>query len=335
MRMLILFCSLVLLTVSLLPAADTLELSVIDTEGGKAIIVVTPEGETMLVDAGYPRPDDRDTNRIVEAAAALGIKEFDYILATHYDADHSGNVASVDAKIPGKVFIDHGEALPTIRSPKHYDSYINAIGGRKRIPVKPGDVLPLQGVKVTVVTSAAEVLSRPMPGAGQPNALCAGVTEPQTQGRDDNAYSVGLVYEFGDFRMVDLADLLQHIEFRLMCPNNPIGAADLFMVSHHGLPQSNAKFLVHALRPKAAIMNNGHRKGGHTAVFDVLASSPGLEDVWQAHYASRSGDKNRPERFIANLTAECEGKMIKVSAQRDGSFTVTNTRNGFSKTYRP
>jgi beta-lactamase superfamily II metal-dependent hydrolase len=307
---------------------------VLDTDGGKAIIVVTPDGETMLVDAGYPRPDDRDTNRVVEAAQSLGIKQFDYILATHYDADHSGNVASVDAKIPGKVFIDHGDALTTIRSPKHFDSYINCIGDRKRLSVRPGDVLPLEGVKVTVLTSAGEVLSKPLPGAGQPNALCAGLTEPQTQDKDDNAYSVGLLYEFGQFRMVDLADLLQHIEFKLMCPNNPIGTVDLFMVSHHGFARSNGEFLVHALRPKAAIMNNGDRKGGEVPVLDILASSPGLEDLWQLHFATRSAEKNTPEQFIANPEMPCEAKMIKVSAQRDGTFTVTNTRNDFSKTYR-
>ncbi len=288
LRTLLIICSLGLLAAALLPAAGTLDLYVIDTEGGKSLIAITPEGESMLVDAGYPRPDDRDTNRIVAAAQSLGIQEFDYILATHYDADHSGNIAAVDAKIPGKVFIDHGDAVPTIRTQAHFRSYVDNIGDRKRISVKPGDVLPLKGVKVTVLSSAGQVLEQPLPGAGTANPLCAGVAEPHIVDPDDNAYSVGLLYEFGAFRMVDLADLLQQIEFKLMCPANPVGTVDLFMVSHHGLARSNGQFLVHALQPKVAIMNNGDRKGGEAAVFDVLATSPGLEDLWQLHFATQS-----------------------------------------------
>ena len=332
---LILFLFLVLFAVQTLPAADTLDIYVVDTEGGKGMIVVTPDGETMLVDAGYPRPDNRDTNRIVETAQSLGIKEFDYILATHYDADHSGNIAAVDARVPGKVFIDHGDISPSVRNTSHYQSYIENIGDRKRISVKPGDVLPIEGVRIQVLTSDGDVISEPLPGAGQANPLCAGLTEPEKQDRDENAYSVGLHYEFGQFRMLDLADLLQNGEFKLMCPVNRVGTVNLFMVSHHGFVRSNGKFLVHALHPKVAIMNNGSSKGGEAGVFDILDSSPGLEDLWQGHFTEQAGGKNRPEQFIANPKMPSEGKPIKVAAQRDGTFTVTNMRNGFSKTYKP
>jgi hypothetical protein len=107
------------------------------------------------------------------------------------------------------------------------------------------------------------------------------------------------------------------------------------MVSHHGLHVSNAKFLVHAIRPKAAIMNNGARKGGAAQTLDVVRSSPGLEDLWQLHYSNAAGEKNAPPEFIANLKEPCEAKLIKVSARRDGTFTITNTRTDFSKTYGP
>jgi competence protein ComEC len=108
------------------------------------------------------------------------------------------------------------------------------------------------------------------------------------------------------------------------------------MVSHHGLTMSNSQVLVHALRPKVAIMNNGARKGGAPEVFDTLVSSPGIQDVWQLHYSPAAGkEKNPPPQFIANMEEKCEARMIKVSAREDGSFTVTNTRNNFSKTYSP
>ena len=153
------------------PQADTLDIYVIDTCGGKAVIIQTPEGENMLIDAGYPRPDNRDTNRVIETAKSLGIKEFDHVVATHYDTDHSGNIASVDANIPGKIFYDHGDPMASFgnRPNRDYESYINAIGQRKRVIVKPGDTIPLKGVKITVVSSAGKAITKPLEGAGQPN----------------------------------------------------------------------------------------------------------------------------------------------------------------------
>jgi len=320
-----------------LPAAETLDLYVIDTEGGKSVIVVPPGGETMLIDAGYPTPDDRDTNRIVAEAQALGIKSFDYILATHYDRDHAGNIPRLDARIPGRVFVDHGVVLPTVNARSKaevYEPYVKAIGARRRMIVKPGDVIPLKGVQITVVTAGGEALARPLPGAGQPNEFAAGA-EPGPIDTDDNAGSVGLLFQFGRFRMLDLADLLQMVEYKLMVPNNLVGTVDLFMVSHHGFKKSNSKFLVHSIRPRVAIMNNGQRKGGEPEVLDIIRSSPGFQDLWQLHYSNSGREKNAPEPFIANLQEPCEAKMIKVSARQDGTFTVTNTRNNFSKTYNP
>ena len=148
--------------------------------------------------------------------------------------------------------------------------------------------------------------------------------------------TAGLLYEFGKFRMLDLANLLSAVEYDLMCPRNPIGTVDLFMVSHHGLKVSNAKFLVHALHPRAAIMNNGPHKGGDPETLDIVKSSPGLQDLWQLHYSAKAGGpKNASANFIANEQDPCEGKPIKVVVQRDGTFTITNTRNSFSKTYKP
>ncbi|MBN1973999.1 MAG: MBL fold metallo-hydrolase [Sedimentisphaerales bacterium] len=317
---------------------NTLDIYVIDTCGGKAMIITTPDGEKMLIDAGYPRPDNRDTKRVIETAKSLGIKEFDYVIATHYDTDHSGNIASVDANIPGKIFFDHGDPIPSFgnRRNRDYDSYINAIGERKRVSVKPGDTIPVKGLKITVVTAGGNAITKPLEGAGKPNEFAA-ETRP-TARADNNIGSIGLLYEFGKFKMLDLADLLAPVEFDLMCPDNKVGTVDLFMVSHHGFQVSNSKFLIHAIAPKTAIMNNGPRKGGEAVVYDIIKSSPGIQDLWQLHYSFAAGqEKNTPEQFIANMEQEqqCQGKMIKVTAKKDGSFTVTNSRNDFSKTYNP
>jgi len=146
-----------------------------------------------------------------------------------------------------------------------------------------------------------------------------------------------------------------------MCPNNPIGTVDLFVVSHHGQPISNAEVLVHAIEARVAIMNNGTRKGGQPDAMQVLYSAPGLEDLWQLHFSQLSGQEYTvPGLFIANavdgeqsampiapltggrrgagapprLVHNGEAHWIKVSGQGDGSFTVTNSRNGFTKEYR-
>lgn len=239
----------------------------------------------MLVDAGYPTADDRDTNRIVSAAQALGIKMFDYVVATHYDADHSGNVPKL----------------------------------------------------ITRISAGSAALAMPVSGgAGQPNALCgtAGI-DKNAADIYDNAGSVGLLYEYGKFRMLDLADLLQSVEYKLLCPVDAIGQLSLFMVSHHGFKISNSPLLYRSLQPKVAIMNNAARKGGEIATFDAIRSDKRLEDLWQMHESNAAKEKNAAEQFIANPATPCEAKMIRVSVQPDGTFTVTNTRNNFSKTYKP
>ena len=82
-------------------------------------------------------------------------------------------------------------------------------------------------------------------------------------------------------------------------------------------------------------MNNGARKGGTTEAWQVVRSSPGLEDIWQLHYAVEAGNENNaPEQFIANPEENCRGYSLKLSASADGSFVVTNTRNGFARRYR-
>lgn len=332
---------LVLPTAAVLSGADTLDIYYIDVEGGKAMIVQNPSGQSMLIDGGMPGRGEvnRDLMRVKAAAEALGIKQFDVTLVTHYDVDHSGNIPHIGAEYPLGLLVDHGALLPNPKlgagNRAAADAYLEFLRGKKRLVVKPGDIIPFEDVKITVLTSNEEVLSQPLPGAGQPNTACP-ATLPEPMRGDDNASSIGTLWEFGDFRMADFGDLLQWAEMKLMCPNNPVGTVDLFMVNHHGLALSNSAALVHALQPKASIMNNGDRKGGAQEVTEVLRSSPGFQDSWQLHFATRAGEEfNAPENFIANMTPgqECEGHWIKVSASRDGSFTITNTRNSFSKTY--
>jgi len=326
------------------------ELSVyfIDVEGGQSTLFVTPSGQSLLVDTGWA--GGRDADRIVDVAKHAGLTQLDYVLLTHYHGDHAGGVVDLAGKFPIKTFIDHGPAMEETRNvPQTYAAYLTVREKAEHILAKPGDRLPIKDVNFQVVSAAAETISKPLRGAGAANPLCPDfqpkdeVADPLVGG--ENKQSVGMVISLGKFRMVDFGDLTWNKEHDLACPNNLIGGIDLYLVSHHGQDISSLPMLVHAMRPRVAVMNNGAKKGGATATFVTLKNSPGLEDLWQLHYAMDAGDHNMPEKFIANtgvggtvptgVPNESTVYVIKVAARPDGSFTVTNTRNGEHKEYGP
>jgi competence protein ComEC len=336
-RALLLSVAVLLLFPALLPAAKTLQMYVIDTEGGKALLLISPSGQSMLVDAGFPGNNNRDTNRIVEAAQAAGVKKLDYLVVTHYDLDHVNNVPATVAKIPVATFIDHGPAIVSDpNTTKAVAAYLDVAAKAKRIIVKPGDRIPFKGAEVLVVTSALQVIKSAVKGGGAVNTVCENSPAKPANDRVDkaeNAASIGLLYTFGKFRMLDLADLIWNKEVELMCPRNPIGTVDLLMVSHHGNDLSNSPALIHALRPKVTIMNNGARKTGAPVVLKTIKSSPGLQAAYQLHWSTNAPEDNAPDELIANLRDSPDGKWIKVSVEKNGTFTVTNGRTGAAQVF--
>jgi competence protein ComEC len=318
-------------------AARNMDTYVIDVEGGKSVLVVAPSGESMLFDLGWPGYNGRDSDRITKAAHAAGLKQIDYLVVSHYDLDHMGDVPLLIAKIPVKHIVDHGDLQTSGKGvEQRYKTYAEA---RDRLPhtaVKPGDRIPVKGINVLVVTSAAQYLQTPQKGAGAPNSLCSTITaKPELpQDKEDNM-SVGLLFTYGKFRMLDLADFEWAYDHKLMCPNNPFGSVDVYMVSIHGQDKGVSPVLAQALNARVAVMGNGAGKGGAPQTWDTLKGAPGLQDIWQSHYSIAAGaNRNPPADFIANPdAANDEAFWIRLSARSDGSFTVTNARNGFSKTY--
>ena len=312
-------------------AAKPLDIYFIDVEGGQATLFVTPSGESMLIDTGYPGNQDRDLNRVLATITQAGLTKIDYLLVTHYHSDHAGNAAAIAARIPVGIFIDHGETVETTDAAKAlYAGYLKGRASGRHMPAKPGDKVPIRDLDVTIVTAGGKGLTRSGPGA--PNPLCAGFT-PKDPDPSENAQSVGSVIAFGRFRMLDLGDLTWNKEHELACPSNLIGPVDVYLTTHHGVAQSNAPVLVHALKPRVAIMNNGPKKGGSTEAIQTVRTSPGLEDFWQLHYSIDAGPANMPQPMIANLD-ESAAHYIKLSAQRDGAFTVTNSRTKETRTYK-
>jgi beta-lactamase superfamily II metal-dependent hydrolase len=315
----------------------TVDLHFIDTEGGQATLIVTPSGESILVDAGWPGYDGRDAKRIVAAAKKAGLTRIDYMLMTHYHLDHVGGVPQLAEAFPIGTLIDHGTNTETNKRAKELeDAYLRvAASGAKRRQVKPGDVLKLKDVRIDIVTARGEKIPRPLKSGGQKNPLCAEV-ERKADDASENARSIGFLLTFGKFKFVDLADLTWNKELEIACPEHYIGPIDLFLTTHHGLDQSNPAAIVHGLRPRVIVMNNGAKKGGSPAAWKVFASSPGLDDMWQLHYSLAGGkDANVAEERIANMEEKCEGHAITVEAGKDATMKVTNHRNGHTKSYKP
>jgi len=332
LRLLAMLCALVCAGVL---HAKALEIFFIDVEGGQSTLIVSPSGQSLLIDAGWRGFEGRDADRIVQAAKLAKLKQIDYLLITHYHRDHVGGVPDLAQRIKILHFVDHGPNTEDSKVVKEdYSDYIKTVQRGEHTVLKPADTIPIQDLKVTVLTAAGEVVRSPLVGAGQPNTFCA-ASPRREDDPTENARSLGVLVTFGSFRFLDLGDLTWNKELALMCPNNPIGTVDVYLTSHHGLNQSGSPALVDAVHPRVAIMNNGARKGGSPDAWQIVKDSPGLEDLWQLHYAMEGGkEHNVPDPFIANVDEHCQGSYLKLTADSNGTFTVWNSRNKFQKVYK-
>ena len=340
-------------------ASKTLNIYVIDVEGGNAVLFVSPSGESMLVDTGNGGDGAvRDAGRIMMAVKDSGIQQIDHLITTHYHPDHIGGLPELATHIPIKEFIDHGaNTQPNPNIDAILKKYAELNAEAKHTVVKPGDKIPMKDLDWRIVSSASEVLKNPLPGAGAPNPYCANF-KPMDVPKTEDDESVGSFVTFGKFRTVILGDLTLNRQFELMCPVNRLGTVDLELIPRHG--NLGVDLLMYPLHPRAAIMNNGIRKGGQPEGMKVLFASPDRTDIWQMHFSFLGGQEYTVAgMFIANLFDDPQDTMpvapapaprqgqpapagplhngtayyFKVSAHQDGTFTVTNTRNGFTKTY--
>ena len=322
------------------------EIYAIDVEGGQSTLLVSPTGESLLIDAGFPGL--RDAQRIVAAATAAGVKQIDFFLNTHFHADHFGSIPDLVSLMPIRTFVDSGSITETgERAVAAFQTYAAVRDRGRHLVAKPGDKVPIKGLDVQVVIAGGSPITPPLPGAGGPNPLCRDV-KPQEVDTTEDARSVGIVVTVGRFRMIDLGDLTWNKENELACPNNLIGTVDLYVSTRHGLNGSGSPALVHALRPRVAVINNAGKKGASREHFLTMKNAPGIEDVWQLHYSlprpgvprlletSDPGGKelNTGDELIANPDDTTE-HYIRVTAREDGSFVVRNARNGYTMEYKP
>jgi competence protein ComEC len=334
MRVLAVAVSAFLLSSSVPAAESSLRIFFIDVEGGQATLFAPAHGQSLLIDTGWGYNAFRDADRIVAAMKHAKIKKIDYVLITHYHSDHVGGGPQLVQKTQVGAFIDHGPNREQSKgSSTLYSEYQAAIAGAEHIVAKPGDHLPIKGIDVTVVSADGNTISSPLAGGGQSNPACQATPKRQDD-PSENARSLGSVIQFGRLRIVDLGDLTWNKELELVCPANKLGKADLLVVSHHGADESNSPALVHGIAPRVAIVDNGSKKGGAASALDVIKSSPGLQAMWQLHFADASGsDHNTSDPFIANTNEADTGHYLEVEASSDGSFSVYNPRNKITKHY--
>jgi hypothetical protein len=348
-------------------AADSLDIYFVDVGGGvgNATIVVAPSGESMLLDTGPPYT----AKRVLEALKLAGVSQLDYLVATHYHSDHFGATAALAEGIKIVHFVDHGESVETGKSDSwwkarrapwfrpgmgaQYDAmyarYVKAREAGRHLVVGPGDVIPIKAIEARVVCAGGKVLPGPLPGAGASNPACADVDH---RGDDDaeDAQSIGVLITHGEFRFIYVGDLTWNVANALFCPENKVGTVDAYVVTHHAqsFPKAMGDYYhglsacpkseVNGLRPRVAVLSlgtHGHKEGTSEAIANVR-SAPGLEDVWQTSLVRDGGEKdhNAPPELIANIGGiNDQARFIKLSAHRDGSFTMSNSRTGFKKHY--
>jgi competence protein ComEC len=321
-------------------ARRALDFHFIDVEGGAATLIVTPAGESVLIDAGWDRFDGRDAKRIRQAMRQSGITAIDHLVVTHYHMDHYGGVAELAGLVPIKRFYDHGKMNSLTDDPQFAERYgaYQAAAKDQTITLKPGDTIPLKTtpgappIKLLCVASHAAVIS----GAGaSANPACA--PDAPNEDPSDNARSVALLLKLGDFEFLNLADLSWNVSKRLVCPADQIGEVDLYQVTHHGGNINNDPALLRSLRPTVAVMINGPRKGGHPDTVKWLRETPSFKALYQLHRnVQTTAEQNAPDEFIANMDEQPdEGHMIMVSVDAAKRvFTVTNSRTNESWSYQ-
>jgi len=328
-------------------AKRTLDVYWVDVEGGAATLVVTPAGQSILIDTG--NPGTRDAGRIHEVATKLAsLKKIDFLITTHFHGDHFGGAAALAQLMPIGVVYDNGIPVRNPDRNRQDPAFVlkvrpyRSMKVDERVVVKPGYRLPLKQaegtspVRLTIVAAARKFIDPPKGARQNP---FTGTVPPIKEDLSDNANSVCSLIEVGNFRFLDCGDLTWNMEAKLVEPINRIGTVDVYQVNHHGLASSNNPLLIKSVAPTVSVMNNGHTKGCTPAAFAALKSVKSIKAMYQVHRNLRpDGDKNNAaNEYIANLTPrdDCKAHTLKMSVATDGrSYTLSNPRNGHKRTFK-
>ncbi len=326
------------------PAAErvrSLDIWFIDVEGGAATLIVTPSGESVLIDCG--NPGTRDAERIHKVAKEEAhLDAIDHLIITHWHLDHYGGVGRLAKLLPIRNYYDRGVPATLAEDKKNFPLLIQAYKEAtqsKSKTLKPGDEIALKqkagdlALRLLCLCASGEVIpDRP----GAPENPIAKEHKAKPDDPSDNARSLGFVLSYGPWRFLDLGDLTWNVEHKLVHPTDKIGPVDVFQVTHHGQDSSNNPVLVKTVNPRVAIHNNGARKGAHASVQATLRRLPEIKAIYQLHRNLTVGAaENTDPEFIANPDEKCKGESIRLTVGAGGtSYLVTVGANGKPREYQ-
>jgi competence protein ComEC len=340
MKKTILLLSILILPLTLTHATNrTLDIYFIDVEGGASTLIVTPLGESMLIDSGFA--EDRDAQRILHVAKDVaGLRQIDHYITTHWHRDHVGGVTLLAKIFPIVNYYDHG--LPVTQGndiPAQLLDAYKSVSDGKSIALKAGDEIKFLSDKSTphlrfrILAANALVVGEE---AGSPQIKqCGDDFKPIEEDKTDNANSLGMILTYGPFRFFNGGDLTWNVENKLVCPKDLVGPVDLFQVNHHGVANSNNPALIRALKPRVAVIDNGPRKGADPKTFATLKSVRDIEAIYQLHKnVVSTWNDNTASTFIANDDEKCQGEFIKVAVNPNGrSYRVEIPSKKISTNY--
>jgi beta-lactamase superfamily II metal-dependent hydrolase len=302
-------------------SASPLSFYFIDVEGGAATLLVSPAGESILIDSGFP--GERDAARIVRVARdEARIDRIDHYVTTHWHRDHVGGIQDLARLMPVDRY--YGHTIPDPLPPDIQRAHVEAWRQLAREPawLGAGDRIPLKGggsrtpLAVHVIASNGVVAGE---AAGSPQVrTCDRGHEHRDADASDNARSLGFRITYGDFDLFAGGDLTWNVEHKLVCPRPVFPVpVDAYLANHHGADSSNHTALVQALQPTVAIVNNGPRKGGEPRTLRLLLDQLGAGRVFQLHRNVRDGAVNAEPTFVANDQEECGAAFVRLTVAPD------------------
>ena len=238
-----------------------LEIHHIDVGQADSTLLLTPDGETVLIDTGDWR---QDGSGVIAYLDAHEIDRIDHLVSTHAHADHiGGHAAIIEAFETNRDGIGAIYDSGITHTSQTYQNYLDAVDEHDvdLFVVEEGDELPIENERLSGLV----------------------VNPPAGESGDDLHYnSVSIVFEFGEVRYLTTGDAETDAEERMVEAWADELDVDIYQAGHHGSSTSSTPLFIDAVAPKIAIISSdvdsqyGHP---HDEVLEAFAERD-IETYW-------------------------------------------------------